>query len=157
MLDKGVPIDVVKELLGHKSLASTQVYGVVTDTRLRREWEKSTAVNVKGEVVHLPASGPEGDAEWLLHRVGHAVQPLSNGWCGLPIQQECPHANACLDCDNFITGPEFLPILRQQYDEHARYVSKAEQAGHLRLVEINQRPMSSLKRIITTLEEAEDE
>lgn len=151
MLDKGVPIDVVKELLGHRSLATTQVYGVVTDTRLRREWEKSTAVNVRGEVVQLPA-GPEGDVEWLLHRVGHAVQPLSNGWCGLPIQQECPHANACLDCDNFITGPEFLPVLKEQLEEHRRFVSKAEQAGHLRLVEINRRPMASLDRIITTLE-----
>lgn len=151
MLEKGVPIDVVKELLGHRSLESTQVYATVTDTRLRREWEKSQAVNIRGEIIEM-GEGDEGDVDWLLHRLGNAVQPLSNGWCGLPIQQECPHANACLDCDNFITGPEFLPVLKQQHGEHARFVSDAERNGAFRLVEINKRPMKNLERIIATIE-----
>lgn len=154
MLERGVPIDVVRELLGHRSLASTQVYATVTDRRLRSEWEKARVVNVRGESVALPTGGA-GDAEWLLHRIGKAVQPLSNGWCGLPIQQTCPHANACLDCDHFMTSKEFLPVLRQQHDEHARFVSKAEREGHLRIAEINQRPMRNLERIIAAVEKDE--
>ena len=43
-----------------------------------------------------------------------ATQALPNGYCGLPIQKSCPHANACLTCPVFITGPEFLPELREQ-------------------------------------------
>jgi integrase len=152
MLERGVPIDVVKELLGHRSLVSTQVYATVTSQRLRSEWEKSRVVNIRGESVALP-TGQAADAEWLLHRIGKAVQPLSNGYCGLPIQQTCPHANACLDCDHFMTSKDFLPILRQQHEEHARFVSKAEREGHLRIAEINQRPMRNLERIIAAVEE----
>ena len=43
-----------------------------------------------------------------------ATQTLSNGYCGLPIQKSCPHANACLTCPVFLSGPEFLPELREQ-------------------------------------------
>lgn len=152
MLDRGVPVDVVRELLGHRSLASTQVYATVTEARLRGEWEKSRVVDVRGESIAI-ATGEAGDAEWLLHRIGKAVQPLPNGYCGLPIQQACPHANACLDCDHFMTSKEFLPVLRQQHEEHARFVSKAEREGHLRLAEINRRPMRNLERIIGAVED----
>jgi hypothetical protein len=34
--------------------------------------------------------------EWVKHRVGLATQALPNGYCGLPLQQTCPHANAPL-------------------------------------------------------------
>jgi len=30
------------------------------------------------------------------------------------VQKSCPHANACLTCPVFLTGPEFLPELREQ-------------------------------------------
>lgn len=156
MLDKGVPIDVVSRLLGHRNLTSTQIYATVTDKRLRQEWEKSQIVNVRGDVIALP-TGPEADAEWLLHRIGRAIQPLPNGYCGLPIQQTCPHANACLDdCDHFMTTKDFLPVLVEQRDTHARFVSKAEHEGHLRIAEINRRPMENLNRIIRTVEGASD-
>jgi hypothetical protein len=29
------------------------------------------------------------------------------------VQKSCPHANACLSCPVFLTGPEFLPELRE--------------------------------------------
>lgn len=154
MLERGVPIDVVSELLGHRNLSSTQVYATVSNKRLRTEWEKAQVINVRGDVVALP-DGPDADAEWLLHRIGRAIQPLPNGYCGLPIQQTCPHANACLDdCDHFMTTKAFLPALIEQRDNHARFVSKAEREGHLRIAEINRRPMENLNRIIRTVEGA---
>lgn len=154
MLERGVPIDVVQKLLGHRSIANTQVYAQVTDKRMRTEWEKATLVDIHGGVVK-PGDEEAADAEWLLYQVANATQPLANGYCGLPIQQKCPHANACLDCDSFRTSKEFLPVLNQQLEEHKRVVSKAEAAGHLRLVEINKRPIASLERIISTLDESD--
>ena len=152
MLSKGVPIDIVQKLLGHRSLASTQIYATTTDERMRTEWENAQFVNVRGEAIQM-SEGPAGDAEWMLHRMSHAIQPLPNGACGLPIQQSCPHANACLDnCPHFITSAEFLPMHRAQHAEFERTISKAEAAGHFRIVEINQRPKSSLEKIITALE-----
>lgn len=152
MLNKGVPIDIVQKLLGHRSLSSTQVYAVTSDRRLRSEWEKAVFVNVHGEAIDI-AEGDKGDAEWLLHRMGHAIQPLANGACGLPIQQNCPHANACLDnCPHFLTSREHLPVLKAQHAEFERTISKAEAAGHFRIIEINQRPKRNLEKIMLTLE-----
>ena len=41
----------------------------------------------------------------LQQRLGRATQALPNGYCGLPVQKSCPHANACLTCPVFLTGP----------------------------------------------------
>ncbi|QHO69149.1 hypothetical protein BHD05_05270 [Marisediminicola antarctica] len=153
MLEKGVPIEVVQKLLGHRSLSSTQIYATTTDKRMRAEWENAKFVNVRGEAIEM-AEGPAADAEWLLNRMSHAMQPLPNGACGLPIQQSCPHANACLDnCPHFITSVEFLGVHRAQSLEFERTISKAEAAGHFRLVEINKRPNENLKKIINALED----
>ncbi|MER2133728.1 MAG: tyrosine-type recombinase/integrase [Arthrobacter sp.] len=152
MLGKGVPIEVVQKLLGHRSLSSTQIYATTTDLRMRNEWENAKFVNVSGEVIQM-ADGPAGDAEWLLHRMSKAIQPLPNGACGLPTQLRCPHANACLDnCTHFMTSREFLPVHKAQHEEFERTISKAEANGHLRIVEINRRPNENLKKIIHALE-----
>lgn len=151
LLEKDVALDVVQKLLGHRNIASTQIYATVTDARLREQWERAQLVDVVGNAVSVP-KGPDGDTEWLLHRIGQAMQPLPNGYCTLPIQKKCPHANVCLDgCDNFVTSPDFLPTLLAQRDEHERFISEAESRGHLRIVEINSRPRDNLNRIISTL------
>lgn len=156
MRERGVPLEVVRDLLGHASLSSTEIYATVTDVRMRAEWEKATFINVEGELLELP-DGPAADAEWMLHQIGRAVQPLPNGGCALPIQQKCPHANACLDgCPNFVTTPAFLPVHLAQSDEFDRVISKAEAAGHLRIVEINTRPNGNLKKIIRTIRQQEE-
>ncbi|GEB63265.1 transposase [Sinomonas atrocyanea] len=152
-LEKGVPIEIVQELLGHRNLTSTQIYAHVSNKRLREEWEKAQLLDVRGESIAI-SDGPEGDAEWLLHRIARATQALPNGYCGLPIQQSCPHEHACLnDCVHFMTSRDFLPVLIQQRDNHARLISKAEANGHLRIVQINKKPMETLNRIIGKIEE----
>lgn len=151
MIEMGVPIDVVKVLLGHRALSSTERYATTTETRARREWAKTKFVNVHGEILGV-AEGAAADAEWMLHRIGRAVQPLPNGACGLPIQKSCPHANACLDnCPHFLTSVEFLPVHEAQQAEFERTISKAEANGHLRIIEINKRPNDNVKKIIKTL------
>lgn len=157
MLAKGVPMEIVQKLLGHRSIASTEIYAHATDTLVRAEWEKAKFINVQGELLDLP-TGEAAEAEFLLYKIGRAVQPLPNGWCGLPIQQSCPHANACLDnCPNFLTSAAFLPVHEAQSADFDRTISAAEKAGHLRIIEINRRPNDNLKRIIATIREQEVE
>lgn len=38
--------------------------------------------------------GPLADATWAKQRLRPGHQALPNGFCGLPVQKNCPHANA---------------------------------------------------------------
>jgi hypothetical protein len=66
------------------------------DTTVRRQWEAARKVDIHGRMVTLDPAGPLADAAWAKQRLGRATQALPNGYCGLPVQQSRPHANAPL-------------------------------------------------------------
>ena len=72
-------------------------------------------------------------------RIAHARQALPNGYCGLPLVQTCPHPNACLSCDNFLTDSSFRAVHEQQL-EHTSAAARARRARRrLRLIEVLER------------------
>ncbi len=86
-----------------------------------------------------------------------ATQTLPNGYCGLPIQKSCPHANACLTCPVFVTGPEFLSQLREQRHRTLTLIQAASGKGQARVAEMNQQVLASLNRMITEIEKSSQE
>ena len=131
----------------------TAVYAHVKDQTLRREWERyQERINVRGELVPLDPAGPLSDAAWAKENLSRAKQTLPNGYCGLPLQQSCPHPNACLTCDNFLTTAEFLPLHREQHERTRELIAAARSAGNDRLVEMNEPVELNLVRIIDGLE-----
>ena len=135
----------------------TAHYARLHDSTVRRHWEPARKVNAKGEQVALDPDGPLAEATWAKQRLGRATQALPNGFCGLPVQKTCPHANACLTCPMFVTTPEFLPQHRQHRQQVLQIISAAEARGQLRLVEMNQQVLGNLDRIITALETDADQ
>ena len=77
-------------------------YARLHGTTVRRQWEAARKVDIHGATVTLDPAGPLADAAWAKQRLGRATQALPNGYCGLPVQQSCPHANALL---TELTGP----------------------------------------------------
>ncbi|MDN5655469.1 MAG: hypothetical protein L0G46_10350 [Kocuria sp.] len=131
----------------------TAHYARLSDTTIRRHWEAARKINIKGETVTLDPDGPLAEAAWAKQRVGRATQALPNGFCGLPVQQSCPHANACLSCPMFITTSEFLPEHRQHRQQTVEIITAAEAHGQQRLIEMNQQVLGNLDQIITALED----
>jgi ferredoxin len=86
--------------------------------------------------------------------LARAKMALPNGYCGLPLQRSCPHANACLTCPLFITTAEFLPEHHQQLVATRELITKADAAGQTRLAEMNRAVETNLLTIIDTLEHA---
>jgi integrase len=152
LINRDVPQEVIRVLLDHESAQMTALYAKITDQTVRRQWEQATKVNINGERVTLDPAGPLAQAQWAKTRYGIATQALPNGYCGLPIQKSCPHANACLTCPVFITGPEFLPELRQQRRRTLTLVQDAGSAGHSRVAEMNQQVLANLDKMITEIE-----
>ena len=74
----------------------TAHYARLHDTTVRRHWEAARKVDIAGHSVVIDPGGPVAEAAWAKHRLGRATQALPNGFCGLPVQKTCPHANALL-------------------------------------------------------------
>jgi integrase len=152
LINNDVPQEVIRVLLDHQSTQMTAHYARMTDQTIRRRWEQATKVNIHGERVTLDPDGPLAQAQWAKTRYGIATQTLPNGYCGLPIQKTCPHANACLTCPVFITGPEFLPELRQQHQRTLTLIGTAKASGQARVTEMNNQVAANLRRMISELE-----
>jgi integrase len=155
LINRDVPQEVIRVLLDHDSTEMTAHYARITDQTVRRRWEQATKVNIKGEHVTLDVEGPLAQAQWAKTRYGIATQTLPNGYCGLPVQKSCPHANACLTCPVFITGPEFLPELREQQRRTLTLIKVSTGKGHTRVTEMNQQVLTNLDRMISEVEKAE--
>lgn len=156
LINQDVPQEVVRRILDHDSHAMTAHYARLSDTTIRRHWEAAQKVNIQGETVTLDPDGPLAEAAWAKQRLARATQALPNGYCGLPVQQSCPHANACLSCPMFITTSEFLPEHREHRKQTVEIITAAEARGQQRLIEMNQQVLGNLDQIITTLENDED-
>jgi len=72
--------------------------------------------------------------------------------CGLPLVQTCPHPNACLSCDNFLTDSSFRAIHQQQLEHTGQLRERAQEQGSLRLIEVLERDERSLTQILQGLD-----
>lgn len=157
LINRDVPQEVIRVLLDHESTQMTAHYARITDQSVRRHWEQATKINIKGELIDLQADGPLAQAAWAKTRYAMATQTLPHGYCGLPVQKSCPHANACLTCPVFVTGPEFLPELREHRSRTLTLIDKAEAGGHTRMAHMNTTVLTNLDTMIGQLEQIDEQ
>ncbi|MEO8749675.1 MAG: tyrosine-type recombinase/integrase [Allobranchiibius sp.] len=157
LINRDVPQEVIRVLLDHESTQMTAHYARITDQTVRRRWEQATKVNINGERINIDPDGPLAQAQWAKTRYGMATQTLPHGYCGLPVQKSCPHANACLTCPVFLTGPEFLPELRDHRGRTLTLIDKAEADGHTRVAQMNTEVLTNLDKMINEIDQADHE
>ncbi|MGI9099214.1 MAG: tyrosine-type recombinase/integrase [Solirubrobacteraceae bacterium] len=153
MVNDNVALTVIQKVLDHGSVEMTAHYARLHDETLRREvrrWHER--VNRRGERIALPVGGPLEEAAWMKERIARAKQALPNGYCGLPLVQSCPHPNACLSCDSFLTDGSFRAVHEQQRTETRRLLANAREHTNVRLVEILERDDQSLTHILDGLD-----
>ena len=138
-------------------MTQTAHYARIHDSTIRRHWEAARKVNINGQTVTLDPGGQLADAAWARQRAGRATQALPNGYCGLPLIKQCPHANACLTCPMFITTAEFLPQHREHHRQVLQIISAAQARGQDRLAEMNRQVAGHLDTIITALQQGTDQ
>jgi ferredoxin len=156
MVNENIPLTVIQDVLDHGSIEMTARYARMRDETIKRavkRWHER--VNVRGERIALPTDGPLEQAAWMKERIARAKQALPNGYCGLPLVQSCPHPNACLSCESFLTDGSFRGVHEQQQAETRRLLEKAREQGNVRLVELLERDEQSLTRILEGLDQIE--
>ncbi len=114
--DAGVPIDVLAELLDHRSYSVTRCYYRIGEDRRRDAVDKVTALSFDrhGNRIWRDAQALL-DSERARHAVGEVAAPY--GTCSEPSNVQagggaCPVRFRCAGCDHFHTNVAFLPDLQ---------------------------------------------
>ena len=119
-INRGMSLEAIAALLGHKSLRMTLVYARIADRKVADEY---FAVTAQVESLYdtsnpvLPAT-VEGEQMRRL-RIEMQRRLLGNGYCTRPVELDCQFESVCETCVHFATGPEFAPVILRQRD-HAR-------------------------------------
>lgn len=153
MVNEKIPLTVIQKVLDHGSSEMTAHYARLHDETVKQEvrrWHER--VNIRGERIALPLDGPLQEAAWMKERIARAKQALPNGYCGLPLVQSCPHPNACLSCENFLTDSSFRHIHQRQLTHTQTLRDRAKQNENVRLVELLEGDERSLRRILHGLD-----
>ncbi len=121
-INRGMRLEAIAALLGHRSLEMTLVYARIADRVVADEYASvCTQIDALYNTAATPGALPaeiETAAMTRLRQQAHA-RMLGNGLCTRPVELECHMESACETCAYFKTGPEFVPVLIRQRN-HAR-------------------------------------
>lgn len=118
--DAGTPVDVLQELMGHRSIATTQGYYSITATRTRKAVDALAAMQFNGRGEHVwKQARVLLESEHQRLAVGQVAVPF--GICTEPSNVQagggaCPFRFRCLGCGHFRSDPSYLPELRDYLD-----------------------------------------
>jgi site-specific recombinase XerD len=125
-INRGMRLEAIAALLGHRSLEMTLIYARITDHVVADEYATvSEQVDALYGQPGQPAP-PEPQQMTRLRRDAHA-RLLGNGLCTRPAQLDCRMEAACETCTYFQTSIEFRPTLIRQRD-HARDHNQTDRA-----------------------------
>ncbi len=118
-INRGMSLEALAALLGHKSLSMTLVYARIADRTVAEEY---FAVTEKVEALYdqpktLPADAEGSEMAKLRREMTQRM--LGNGYCARPVQLDCHFETICESCTYFVTTVEFRPTLERQRDDAA--------------------------------------
>jgi integrase len=125
-LNRGMSLEAIAALLGHRSPRMTLVYARIADTTVAEQYFNAT-------------SAVEAAAATTGHVVDDAPanrRLLANGHCTRPRELDCRFQTICEGCGFFQTDAEFVPILRRQRDDAAHHGDHARTRLYDELVHV---------------------
>ncbi|MBU0801696.1 MAG: tyrosine-type recombinase/integrase [Alphaproteobacteria bacterium] len=118
-INRGMSLDAIAALLGHKTLAMTMVYARIADKTVAEEY---FAVTEKVEALYDQprrlTSDDEGSEMRKLRGEMHR-RMLGNGYCARPVEMDCHFESICESCTFFVTTIEFRPTLQRKREDAA--------------------------------------
>lgn len=159
MFESGHSFAVVSKWLGHQAAITTQKYIHVKDHSLRNETAKVQAklTNIRGKLLNwedLPETLQKNPKAHTLAIPDDHVNTPIYGYCGLPLDEDCPHWKACYTCPSFIARREQLPDYIKIRDELRAKLARAEQNGETVKVDQYKQQADSLDAVIASFEGA---
>jgi site-specific recombinase XerD len=127
-LHRGMRLEAIAMLLGHRSMEMTMTYARITDRAVADQYAAVAAQvdALYGRSTTLPAEVETAPMARLRREA--TARMLGNGLCTRPIELECRMESACETCTYFRTNVEFTPTLRRQRD-HAKERGQKDRAA----------------------------
>ena len=153
LFETGHQMAIVSKWLGHKHSLTTQRY-INENIALRKETAKvqQELTNIRGESVpweSLPKTLQDNPNSHTIAIQNH-INTLIYGFCGLPLDQQCPHPKACYSCASFVARkallPDYIKIRNQLRDKQ----SQAEEEHQTTLIDQYQQEAERLDIIINS-------
>ncbi len=153
LANAGMSLQALMALLGHVTPQMTIRYATLASPTLRAAYDEAMG-KMRRQFTLTPAGKPiiPDKVSWLNSEM--LKTRVAHGYCSRhQAAGACPYANICETCDNFITGPEFAPALRNQLADvqhlHADAQSRgwdSEAARHARVADALADHLSRLDR-----------
>lgn len=137
-VNRGMPLESIAALLGHRSLSMTMVYARIGNRTVQQEYSQVSQYLEELSRAVLPGPSQalvEGNQMRRL-RQDH-WRMLGNGYCTRPNGVPCEYETICESCPCFSTTVEFLPVLNKQKQD-------AENKGQTQRSEIFNRLIQSV-------------
>jgi site-specific recombinase XerD len=153
LINAGMSLQALMALLGHATPEMTLRYAALADSTVRAAYDQAMGKIRARQQLPLIISGrpivPDRiswlRAEMLKTRVAH-------GYCSRHLAADaCPYANICEQCDNFTTGTEFIPQLRDQLADAIALRDDAQARGWDSEVARHARLIASLQQHLVRL------
>ena len=141
-INRGMPLESIAALLGHRSLSMTMVYARIGNRTVQQEYSQVSQhleelCNHAALLSNQPAL-VEGSQMRRL-RQDH-WRMLGNGYCTRPDGVPCEYETICESCPCFSTTVEFLPVLQKQKQD-------AEEKGQTQRVDVFARLIQSMEQV----------
>ena len=121
-INRGMSLEAVAAMLGHKTLRMTLVYARVADQTVADAYDR---VADQVDALYTKAAGLTTTGTGAITMTRLAVEyerrMLGNGWCNRPTQLDCQYESICESCTYYTTDASFEPVLTAQRDHAAQH------------------------------------
>jgi site-specific recombinase XerD len=116
-INRGMSLEAVAAMLGHKTLRMTLVYARVADQTIADAYD---AVSDQVDALYTKPNGlrtnGNGSASMTSLATEYDQRMLGNGYCNRPPQIDCQFESICETCAYYSTDQSFEPVLKAQRD-----------------------------------------
>lgn len=118
-INRGMTLEAVAAMLGHKTLRMTLVYARIADSTVAEAYDNVTD---KVDALYTKPAGLKaatGTASMAQLAAEYDQRMLGNGYCNRPPQLDCQYETICESCAYYATDQTFNPVLQAQRDHAA--------------------------------------
>jgi integrase len=129
LANAGMSLQALMALLGHVTPQMTIRYATLASPALRTAYDEAMG-KMRRQFTLTPINKPiiSDKVSWLNSEM--LKTRVAHGYCSRhEAAGACPYANICETCDNFATGPEFAPALRDQLTDVQHLQADARSRG----------------------------